>query len=108
MYDSAIENNSVDHGHGPTTTVTTAAQENLFSGVLESGSTYNNNQKLEGSDFDDLSKGSGVTLLDAFVNGQFDIGQMTIDVRLGKQVVSWGESTFIIAGINAINTQQQP
>ncbi|MFT6153258.1 MAG: hypothetical protein ACJA0E_000100 [Bermanella sp.] len=105
-YDSAIENNSVIHGHGPTATVNTAAQENFFAQpnpILESGLTNNNNQKLDDSEFDKLSKGSGATLLDAFVYGQFDIGEMPIDVRLGKQVVSWGESTFIIGGINAIN-----
>jgi hypothetical protein len=102
-YDSAIENNSVDYGHGPTTSVTSAADQNLATGTLGSALTYNNNEKLDDSGFDDLSKGSGVTLLDAFIYGQFDIGEMPIDVRLGKQVVSWGESTFIIGGINAIN-----
>jgi len=28
---------------------------------------------------------------------------MPLDVRLGKQVVSWGESTFILGGVNQIN-----
>jgi hypothetical protein len=102
-YDSAIEHNKVNYGHGPTTLVTQAADESFFTGVLESGLTYNNNEKLDDSGFDDLSKSSGVTLLDAFVYGQFDIGEIPLDVRLGKQVVSWGESTFIMGGINAIN-----
>jgi hypothetical protein len=101
-YDSAIENNSVAYGHGPTATVRTAADEVFLAGALESGLTYNAG-KLDDSGFDDLSKGSGATLLDAFVYGQFDLGEMPLDVRLGKQVVSWGESTFIIGGINAIN-----
>ena len=59
-------------------------------------------------DFDDsgwakLSKFKGVELLDAYVSGAFDIGEMPLDVRVGKQVVSWGESTFMLGGINAIN-----
>ncbi|WP_461536119.1 DUF1302 domain-containing protein [Spongorhabdus nitratireducens] len=59
-------------------------------------------------DFDDsgwakLAKFKGVELLDAYVAGAYDIGEMPLDVRVGKQVVSWGESTFILGGINAIN-----
>ena len=42
-------------------------------------------------------------LLDAFVYAKFDIGDMASELRLGRQVVSWGESTFIQNGINTIN-----
>jgi hypothetical protein len=42
-------------------------------------------------------------LLDAFVFHNFTIGDITGNVRLGRQVVSWGESTFIQNGINVIN-----
>jgi hypothetical protein len=42
-------------------------------------------------------------LLDAFVYAKFDLGKMAAEVRLGRQVVSWGESTFIQNGINVIN-----
>jgi hypothetical protein len=42
-------------------------------------------------------------LLDAFVYAKFDIGSMASELRLGRQVVSWGESTFIQNGINTIN-----
>jgi hypothetical protein len=99
-YDSAIENNSVDYGHGPTADVNQAL---LSATGLQSGLIYNPNQKLDDSDFDDLSKGSGATLLDAFVYGAFELGEMPLDARLGSQVVSWGESTFIQGGINSIN-----
>ena len=34
-------------------------------------------------------------LLDAFVYAKFDLGSMASELRLGRQVVSWGESTFI-------------
>ncbi|WOD12575.1 DUF1302 domain-containing protein [Pseudomonas sp. NyZ704] len=50
-----------------------------------------------------LQKGSGVELLDAFVYHNYSIGNNPGNVRLGRQVVSWGESTFIQNSINSIN-----
>lgn len=50
-----------------------------------------------------LVKGSGVALLDAFVYHNYTIGMNPGNVRLGRQVVSWGESTFIGNSINSIN-----
>lgn len=47
--------------------------------------------------------GKGYDLLDAFVWADYDIGDMPTTFRLGRQVVSWGESTFIQGGINSIN-----
>lgn len=50
-----------------------------------------------------LAKSSGAELLDAFVYYNYYLGDLPGSVRLGKQVVSWGESTFIQGGINSIN-----
>ena len=48
--------------------------------------------------------GSDFKLLDAFVFHNFAIGEGSNGtVRFGRQVVSWGESTFIQNGINVIN-----
>ncbi|MCY7293907.1 DUF1302 domain-containing protein [Alteromonas sp. a30] len=44
-----------------------------------------------------------IRLLDAFAYADFYIGDMPISVRLGDQVISWGESTFIQHGINTVN-----
>ncbi|HCF6874153.1 TPA: DUF1302 domain-containing protein [Pseudomonas aeruginosa] len=49
------------------------------------------------------AQSSGAELLDAFVYHNYLIGESPGSVRLGKQVVSWGESTFIQGGINAIS-----
>lgn len=49
------------------------------------------------------AKSSGAEILDAFVYHNYAIGNQPGSVRLGKQVVSWGESTFIQNSINAIN-----
>jgi hypothetical protein len=44
-----------------------------------------------------------VRLLDAFIYGDFDIGEMPFSVRVGQQVISWGESTLISHGISELN-----
>ena len=49
------------------------------------------------------AQSSGAEILDAFVYHNYDIADQPGSVRLGKQVVSWGESTFIQNSINAIN-----
>ncbi|NWB90445.1 DUF1302 domain-containing protein [Pseudomonas agarici] len=49
------------------------------------------------------AKSSGGQILDAFVYHNYAIADQPGSVRFGKQVVSWGESTFIGGGINSIN-----
>ncbi|MGO4313444.1 DUF1302 domain-containing protein [Pseudomonas sp. KB_15] len=49
------------------------------------------------------AKSAGAQILDAFVYHNYSISEQPGSVRLGKQVVSWGESTFIGGGINTIN-----
>jgi hypothetical protein len=58
---------------------------------------------------DDLTRearrlvGERFRLLDAFVFHNFEVAEKPASVRLGRQVISWGESTFIQSGINVIN-----
>lgn len=47
--------------------------------------------------------GRDFELLDAYVFGDFDVGDVPVTLRVGNQVLSWGESTFIQNGINTIN-----
>ena len=42
-------------------------------------------------------------LFDYFIAGNFEVGGLPLDIKLGNQVISWGESTFIQNGINVIN-----
>jgi hypothetical protein len=42
-------------------------------------------------------------LLDAYVFGHFSPYEKALQLRIGQQVVSWGEGTFIANGINVIN-----
>lgn len=60
-------------------------------------SRISNNGRKEGA------KTRGAEILDAFVFHNYMIGDQPGTVRLGKQVVSWGESTFIMNSINAVN-----
>lgn len=72
---------------------------------------YDFELKDEGRQFKDISdsnrkegaQSSGAQILDAFVYHNYAVGDQPGSVRLGKQVVSWGESTFIQGGINSIN-----
>ena len=47
--------------------------------------------------------GKDFRLLDVYVWGENEIGEHFFNWRVGRQVVSWGESTFIQGGINVIN-----
>jgi hypothetical protein len=47
--------------------------------------------------------GSDVALLDAYAWWNFEVGSTLGQLRVGDQVLSWGESTFIQNGINVIN-----
>ncbi|MCF6266381.1 MAG: DUF1302 domain-containing protein [Desulfuromusa sp.] len=47
--------------------------------------------------------GKDAELLDAYVSMDFELGTMPGQIRVGSQVLSWGESTFIQNGINVIN-----
>ena len=73
--------------------------------IGNSANRYTPNQPLADSGFDDFAQASGIELLDAFVYGTFYLGETEapLDIRLGRQVASWGESTFIQNGINSIN-----
>ncbi|BAQ82972.1 DUF1302 domain-containing protein [Pseudomonas sp. St29] len=72
---------------------------------------YDFKLKDEDLDFKNISdnnrkegaKSSGGQILDAFVYHNYSIADEPGSVRFGKQVVSWGESTFIGGGINSIN-----
>lgn len=47
--------------------------------------------------------GNNLVLRDFYLWHSFDLGNMPGEIRVGEQVVSWGESTFIQNGINVIN-----
>ncbi|MHA6494128.1 DUF1302 domain-containing protein [Pseudomonas borbori] len=72
---------------------------------------YDFELKDESRPFKDISdenrkegaQSSGGQILDAFVYHNYSLGDLPGTVRVGKQVISWGESTFIANSINSIN-----
>jgi hypothetical protein len=47
--------------------------------------------------------GSRAELLDAFAWFRFNVGNGGAQIRAGKQVLNWGESTFIQGGLSSLN-----
>lgn len=58
---------------------------------------------FDDSGWDDLSKFQGFKTLDAYVWKDFQIADHPLNVKVGNQVLSWGESLLIQNGINVIN-----
>ena len=59
-----------------------------------------------GDAFSDAAKddaGRRARLLDAYVFADFDFLDRPMNVRLGQQVISWGEALFIQGGVNTAN-----
>lgn len=44
-----------------------------------------------------------VSLLDLWLSKEFSLGGQIAKLKLGNQVISWGEDIFIIGGVNSIN-----
>ena len=64
---------------------------------------FENHNKDGLSDLAQKRTGKEARLLDAYIYGNNELGSHFLNWRIGKQVVSWGESTFIQGGINVIN-----
>ena len=55
-----------------------------------------------------LYRGGTGELLDAFVFGRFDLGEVPTTVKLGRHTLYWGESLFLGGNINGIAYAQNP
>jgi Protein of unknown function (DUF1302) len=82
-YDKELKDESRPHGH--------------------SNNGYQPGKALNDDGFADFTKFSGIELLDAYLYANLDFNDIPVDVRLGRQVISWGESTFIQGGLNSTN-----
>jgi len=63
----------------------------MASGEISDPSHFSQNVKNK--------QGSRARFLDAYVYGSFDLGGHTLDVRLGRQAISWGEALLLQGGI---------
>jgi hypothetical protein len=108
-YDDALENGDVRLGNQP----------NNYNGIRpglgpQPGGTFVPpltgqwpEASLSDDGFEKEQRFSNAMLLDAYLYGSFDIGQTNLQLRLGRQVVNWGESVFI-QGVNQINPIDVP
>jgi Protein of unknown function (DUF1302) len=108
-YDDALENGDVRLGNQP----------NNYNGVRpglgpQPGGTFTDvfrtpwpEASLSDDGFEDEQQFSNAMLLDAYLYGGFDVGETQLQLRLGRQVVNWGESVFI-QGLNQINPIDVP
>ncbi len=58
---------------------------------------------FDDSGWDNLSKFKGFEVLDAYVWKDFQVAGHPLNVKVGNQVLSWGEALLIQNGINVIN-----
>jgi hypothetical protein len=53
--------------------------------------------------------GSHMDILDAYLSAQFEVNAMPMQLRLGQQIVNWGESRFFpLDGVNVANPLNLP
>ncbi len=70
-----------------------------YDAVLSDHSSYNRRGLHDG----EADAARDVRLLDLYAAANYDIGSLPFQIRAGKQVISWGEGTFIQNGINTVN-----
>ncbi|MEQ9464456.1 MAG: DUF1302 family protein [Haliea sp.] len=69
--------------------------------------TWNNRDATDFGDFTDATRrehGTKAELLDAWVYGNFSLGERALNLRAGRQVINWGETTFF-PGINGMQNR---
>ncbi len=120
-YDEALNSTKVDFGHqannfngartlGPTLPNCWLGNPAGIPGCIPLSSPGNNvwpRAKMSDQGFEDEQKFDNFMLLDAYVYGSFAVGDTDLQLRLGNQVVNWGESVFI-QGVNQINPIDVP
>ncbi len=91
-YDAIYDNNKTDMSDD---------NYHSFNGNPRFGDNAGNNAPIgkHVPDAKNYMKGDA-KLLDTFVYGSFPIGDRTLDLRLGRQVISWGESMLSGGGLN--------
>lgn len=71
----------------------------FYDGVLASDSSY------ERTEVDARARDEkyNVEILDAYIDFNFDFFNNPANLRVGKQVINWGESTFFLSGNSIVN-----
>lgn len=67
----------------------------FYDAVLDSDSSFERSGINEDGEAEAIMH---IDLLDAYIDVDTDIADMPVLVRVGKQVINWGESTFVLGG----------
>lgn len=67
-----------------------------YDAVLDSSSSYARSNLIDGK----ADAARDIRVLDFYASGNFDVGGLPLTVRAGKQVINWGEGTFLLNGVN--------
>lgn len=59
--------------------------------------------RFDDSGWQDLARFKGFEVLDAYLWKDLELAGRPLSLKLGKQVLSWGEALFLQNGVNAIN-----
>ncbi len=70
----------------------------FYDAVLNTDSSYER-IGLQGGDAE-AAVGLDFELLDAFVSADFDIFERPLQIKVGNQLINWGESTFYLFGVS--------
>ncbi len=85
-----------------------------FGAFIRGYGFYDYENEEEDRDRTDLTEdakefvGSDIELLDHYISGRFEPAGQALHLRLGNQVINWGESTFIQGGVNIVNPVNLP
>lgn len=96
-YDYTLNRENVHFGNQP----------NGYNGYNFATNSLGAPRPLSDEGFDKLNQFQGVYLLDAYVYDTYDVAGKPLQVRLGNQVVNWGEGLFI-QGVNQISPIDVP
>lgn len=73
-----------------------ARLNSYYDAVLSSDSSYNRSELVDGK----ADAARDIRLLDLYLTADYNIGDFPVTIRAGKQAINWGESTFLLNGVN--------
>ena len=78
----------------------------FYDAILMDDNNFGREGGLSDDGIDDA--GANLEVLDAYLAYDFDVGNMPATIRVGNQVINWGEATFIPGGNSAFNPIDVP
>ncbi|WP_420561895.1 DUF1302 family protein [Tepidicaulis sp.] len=77
-----------------------ARVNSFYDAVLDNDSSYERFALNEGGKVD---AARDIDLLDLYVSADYNVGDLPLNLRIGRQVINWGEGTFILNGVNSVS-----